>query len=139
METTSNTLNVTLYHLIANPAQWKRLRAELVELMPEPAVLASWCELEKLPYLSAVISEGLRVAMGTMSRLIRVSPEKTINYGGYRIPKGAAVSISILPLHKHRDLYEQPELFEPERWLSKNTRSDLFLFGRGRRACAGQK
>lgn len=35
-----------------------RLKAELAEAMPDASVILRWSELEKLPYLSAVISES---------------------------------------------------------------------------------
>ena len=139
VETTSNTLNVILYNLATKPVQLRRLKAELIDTMPNASELASWQKLENLPYLSAVITEGLRTAMGTVSRMIRVAPGSEISYGGYVLPPGTAVSMSIMPLHHHEESFVEPEKFEPERWLEKNTRSDLFAFGRGSRQCAGQK
>lgn len=139
VETTSNTLNVILYHLTSKPHQLRRLKAELTDAMLDASQLVSWQRLETLPYLSAVITEGLRMGMGTVSRMIRVAPGSEIRYGAYMLPPGTAVSMSIMPLHNHRALYDAPELFEPERWLRKNSRSDLFVFGKGSRQCAGQK
>lgn len=39
------------FHLLANPEVLKRLRSELVSVMPDPAILPSWKVLDKLPYL----------------------------------------------------------------------------------------
>ena len=139
VETTSNTLNVILYNLAPKPHQLRLLKVELTHAMPDASQVASWQQLKNLPYLSAVVAEGLRVGMGTVSRMIRIAPDSEIRYHSYVLPPGTAVSMSIMPLHNHKALYEKPELFEPERWLKKNSRSDLFIFGKGSRQCAGQK
>ncbi|MCJ1438149.1 hypothetical protein MMC27_007536 [Xylographa pallens] len=138
VETTSNTLNVILYNLATNPNQLHRLKAELINAIPDASRSAPWQRLESLPYLSAVISEGLRTAFGTTSRIIRVAPTSEIHYGDYVLPPGTAVSMSIMLLQNSKELFEKPELFEPERWLGKNSRPDLYVFGRGARQCAAQ-
>lgn len=51
-------LGVTSYHILANPEIERRLKAELSNAIPDPDEIPTWMELEKLPYLSAVITEG---------------------------------------------------------------------------------
>src|ERR1700743_2475573 len=58
--TTSHYLNTTSYHILANPDILKKLKAELEEAMPD-GKLPSWQQLERLPYLTAVIFEGYRI------------------------------------------------------------------------------
>ena len=58
METTKWTLTVATFHILDNPAVQARLKAELSEAMPDAAKILPWDELEKLPYLSGVISES---------------------------------------------------------------------------------
>ena len=139
VETISNTLNVILFHLLQNKAQLGRLQNELHSIMPNPAYLASWSQLEQLPYLTAVITEGLRKAMGTTSRFIRVAPRQDLQYKSYVIPAGSAVSMSTMPLHNNAQVFREPHSFIPERWLGENVKSDLFVFGKGPRMCSGQK
>lgn len=57
IETTMWTLSVATFHILWNPAIEQRLVSELVEAMPDPDQILSWAQLEKLPFLSAVISE----------------------------------------------------------------------------------
>jgi cytochrome P450 len=139
VETTSNTLTVALYHLSLQPRTLKRLQVELEGVMKTRNQLASWAELETLPYLGAVIKESLRMAYGTTSRFIRVAPHATIQYKGYVIPPGTAVSMTAMLLCQHPGIFKDPETFRPERWLETNQASDLYVFGRGSRMCAGQK
>jgi cytochrome P450 len=59
--TTSWILTLTTYHILADPAKEKRLREELQEVMSDfPERMPRWAELEKLPYLTACLKEGLR-------------------------------------------------------------------------------
>lgn len=139
IETTSNTLNVILYYLSKNPNQMNRLKKELQEVMPDPARLAPWSQLETLPYLTAVIHEGLRKALGTTSRFIRVAPMNDLKYKHYVFPAGTAVSMSVMPLNHHPQLFDDAESFIPERWLERNSRADMLVFGKGPRMCAGVK
>lgn len=67
---------------------------------------------------------------------------------GYLLPKGSILSTGMMSIHKNPDSYENPEEFNPERFLP-NTKSmhsaasgkledrDHFNFGWGRRICAG--
>lgn len=67
---------------------------------------ASWVELEKLPYLSAVIAESLRLSYGISSRTPRIAPLEHLVYRGrlngdsdveYVLPKGTAVGSKLFP------------------------------------------
>lgn len=58
METTKSTLTLAVFHVLDQPAVQGRLKAELAEAMPDPNVILPWIELEKLPYLTAIIYES---------------------------------------------------------------------------------
>ncbi|KAL9622284.1 MAG: hypothetical protein Q9160_003295 [Pyrenula sp. 1 TL-2023] len=137
VETTSNTLNVAIYYLHKDHERLNRLKAELQQAMPKASELASWKQLETLPYLTAVIHESLRLALGTTSRFIRVAPNDTLQYKHYTIPPGTAVSVSVMLLHHHEPTFADPSSFSPERWLDNNDPSDLLIFGKGPRKCLG--
>jgi cytochrome P450 len=72
-ETTAWALTVITFYLLQDPAALSRLQKELVA-----AKANSSTELEKLPYLSAVIQEGLRLSYGVCSRLPRIAPDATL-------------------------------------------------------------
>ena len=57
-ETTRWALTVFSYHVIANPAVYKRLREELHSAIPNPENIPTWGHLSQLPFLSACIEEG---------------------------------------------------------------------------------
>jgi cytochrome P450 len=59
VETTKWALSVGCFHILDNPPIQARLRAELEAAIPDPFNIPPWSELEKLPYLSAIVTESL--------------------------------------------------------------------------------
>ena len=58
---TARTLDFISYYILANPHIRSRLGEELEGVMADyPREVPSWAQLEKLPYLQAIINEGLR-------------------------------------------------------------------------------
>ena len=58
VETTKWALSVGCFHILANPPVKARLVAELEAAIPDPHRIIPWSELEKLPYLSAIVLES---------------------------------------------------------------------------------
>lgn len=59
--TVGGTLDVAAYYILANEKIRNRLRGELKEIMADfPVTVPSLSDLEKLPYLRAVVREALR-------------------------------------------------------------------------------
>lgn len=58
---TGRTMEFILYYILANNHIQSMLRKELRDSMADyPEKMPSWADLEKLPYLQAIIKEGLR-------------------------------------------------------------------------------
>ena len=140
-DTTGIALTVTTFHILENPGVQRQLKQELKETLPDPARIPSWSEIERLPYLSAVVKEGLRLAHGTSNRLPRVS-KTIIKYSDWVIPPGTPISMSPMLIHEHEDVFPKNHIFDPERWLrpdSKNLEKYLLTFGKGPRGCLGRE
>jgi cytochrome P450 len=139
--TTQHVLKATSFHLLANPDMLRKLKAELISAMPYPENLASLQQLERLPYLSAVVSEGLRISHPISSRLSRVSPDGPLILGKWEIPPGTPVSMTSIFVHENPKIFPEPREFRPDRWLQGNSkeRLDRYLvpFSKGTRACLG--
>ena len=137
--TTSHFLTATTYHVLANPPILKRLRQELENAIPDPAHLPSTVELEKLPYLSAVVNEGMRITYGITSRLTRVSPDQPLQFSEWTIPAGTPVGMSAMMQHTDPTLFPSPYTFDPERFLDGGSKLEKYLvsFSRGTRGCIG--
>lgn len=136
-ETTAKTLTTILYYLITNADCLERLKQELRHAMPDPTILASWTTLEKLPYLSAVIHEGLRLSYGITTRLPRVAP-KPLQYNEWTIPPNTPISSTPYFVLTDPVIFKEPDEFRPERWLeSDNLQRYQVAFNKGSRACIG--
>ena len=136
-ETTAWAMTITSYHLLRNPDVLAKLRLELESVMPNSTDVPSWTALEKLPYLGAVIKEGLRMAGGMLSRLPRVTDED-ITYKVFTIPAGTAVAMTPHLVLINSDIFPNPRAFRPERWLENpGLERYMVAFGKGSRNCVG--
>jgi len=140
-ETPAKVLAIIHYHLMNKPAIMQKLRAELRAEMGNGKTIPSLNQLEKLPYLTAILQEGLRLHNGVTARSQRIAYE-SLQYKGWVIPPRTPVSCISVFIHYNKDLFPEPRAFKPERWLEK--RSDgmrleryLFAFSKGSRICLG--
>ncbi|KAK6431203.1 hypothetical protein LTR95_012635 [Oleoguttula sp. CCFEE 5521] len=137
-ETTGRTLAVTAFHVLANPTTLTTLRAELNTVMPSPDSSITLPQLEKLPYLTAILLEGLRLAHGVSGRMPRIATQEVLTCNGVTIPAGAAVMSSIYLLNMNEDIFPEAEKFEPARWVGNpGLRRHLYAFGAGATMCLG--
>ena len=142
--TTSASLPLTTYMVLTQPSVLATLQAELAAAMPDPAVLPPVAALEKLPYLTAVVLEGLRVTDGVPHRLSRVAPDAALRYAGRVIPAGVPVSMSAAHVHRDPRCWgDDAAVFRPERWLPLDIKGAALqkyfvVFGKGSRSCLGQ-
>ncbi len=95
--TTGWALTVAGFHIIDKPEIFRKLRTELIEAIPDPTVPLDWLKLEQLPYLSAVIREGIRLAYGVTARSPRLSP-KALQYKDWVIPPRTPVSMTMVDM-----------------------------------------
>ncbi|HEY9836584.1 MAG TPA: cytochrome P450, partial [Vampirovibrionales bacterium] len=94
-------------------------------------------EIFRLPYLTAVCQETLRiypVAMLTFTRQVQAPVEIM----GHSLEPGVNMMGSIYLTHRRQDLYPEPHLFKPERFLERQFSPYEYLpFGGGSRRCIG--
>ena len=138
--TSAHMLATTTYHVLSNTHIFEKLLTELERAFPNPSVSPRYVELEKLPYLSAVIIEGLRIFHGVTHRLQRVYPDQVLQYNEWAIPAGTPVGMTSVFFHEDPVLFPSPLTFDPERWLQPNSQEltkYIFAFGKGTRQCVG--
>lgn len=135
-ETTALALFWSLYLLCEAPGAMARLHAEAapLDLAPERAAES----LPRLVYTRAVVEEALRLypPAFAIARQARAADRA----GGIAIPARAVILIAPWVLHRHRRSWEEPERFEPARFLPPAPRPDRFRylpFGVGPRTCIG--
>jgi len=144
-DTVGGTCTTGTFYVLNDERILRRLRTELDEARKERGMgvkeSLGFEVLEKLPYLTAVIKESLRLAHGVVTPLPRVvGPEDSI-VGGYKVPKGSVVAISSAFIHNDPVLFPDPFKFNPERWLqgpeSRALERWLVPFSTGPRQCLG--
>ncbi|KAL8683908.1 MAG: hypothetical protein Q9186_000119 [Xanthomendoza sp. 1 TL-2023] len=118
VDTIKNALVTASYGIISNPTIYKRLHAELVEAMPDingpPPTVP---ELERLPYLNAIVQECLRLSYGITQRLMRIDPHNPITFQNYTIPPNTPFSMTSYIQHRNPLIFPDPDRFNPDRWL----------------------
>ncbi|XP_024403148.1 cytochrome P450 77A1 [Physcomitrium patens] len=103
-------------------------------------------ELDKLPYLQAVVKESMRRHMMTPLAIPKLAAQDC-KLSGYDIPKGTMVVFHAGALAMDDDIWTDPLNFRPERFLAgtgssnapvTQTHKHAFMpFGAGRRSCPG--
>lgn len=84
----------------------------------------------------AFIQEALRL-FPSAPALLRHAP-KNENFGGFKLKKGETIIVPIISLHRHRDLWSNPDQFLPERFIGFSPAPFTYLpFGAGPRVCIG--
>lgn len=135
-ETTALSLFWALYLMASSPADQDRVASEVrtLDLSADGAAEA----LAKLPYTRAVVSETLRLypPAAVFSR-VAIGPDQV---GNVAVPGGSLIVISPWVLHRHRKLWDAPDAFNPQRFLSGQPHTHRYAympFGGGPRICIG--
>jgi cytochrome P450 family 110 len=133
-ETTATAMSWSLYWIHRLPEVKEKLLQELDSLgeSPEPMAIA------RLPYLTAVCNETLRISPVAMLTFPRVVQEP-VELMGYKLEAGTIIVGCIYLTHQREDIYPEPKQFKPERFLERQFSPYEFLpFGGGVRRCIGE-
>ncbi|KAH7681581.1 Premnaspirodiene oxygenase protein [Dioscorea alata] len=137
-DTTFITLDWGMTELIMNPRVMKKAQEEVRSRVGNRKfVLES--DLPHLPYLKAVIKEIFRLHPPAPLLVPRESMEQ-VTIEGYQIPAKTRVFINAWAIGRDIESWENPEVFEPERFMNssvdfKGQDFELIPFGAGRRGC----
>ncbi len=132
-ETTATAIAWCLYWVHRLPQVREKLLAELKSLGENPNSI----EIIKLPYLTAICHETMRltpVAMLTFPRVVQESTQLL----GYTLEPGTILIGCIYATHQRDDIYANPQEFNPERFIQhKYSPYEFIPFGNGARRCLG--
>ncbi len=123
------------FSLLAESSEWThRLRAEVDALDGQVSVEA----LSRLPETRAVIDETLRMYPPAWVITRKALVDDVV--AGHHIPRGALVIISPWLVHRHHEEWDDPDLFDPQRFLPscEARRAAYIPFGAGPRMCIGR-
>lgn len=133
-ETTASAIAWALYATARHPQVREKLLGEINDLGKDPDPTA----IVQLPYLTAVCNETLRlfpVVVVTLPREVK----EPVELMGYQLEPGIRLYGCIYLTHQRPELYPEPKLFKPERFLARQFSLYEFLpFGGGARRCIGE-
>ncbi|KAI0101193.1 cytochrome P450 [Daldinia grandis] len=146
-DTTSIALRSIFYHLGKNMDKMRKLVDE-IDSMAAAGNLSQPVSFKEanthLPYLNAVIKEGMRIHPSAGLIYERYVPSGGDTICGKYISGGTIVGISPWVTQYDPAVFPNPESFIPERWLDsteeqlKQMEQSFFNFGVGARSCIGR-
>lgn len=132
-ETTATAIAWALYWVHALPEVRSRLLQELDTVQQADPIAKA-----RLPYLTAVCQETLRIYPVGMLMFPRIVQEPT-ELLGYPLEPNTVLMGCIYLLHQRPDLYPEPKQFQPERFLERQFSPYEYMpFGGGMRRCIGE-
>nr|XP_043625197.1 cytochrome P450 89A2-like [Erigeron canadensis] len=151
-DTTSTALQWIMANLVKHPEIQSKLYEEIVGVVGPPPrgeeeSVINEEDLQKMPYLKAVILEGLRRhPPGHFVLPHRVMKEVEVQ--GYVFPQGATINFMVAEMGLDSKVWDDPMEFKPERFLANEGSNGVFdisgskgikmmPFGAGRRICPG--
>ncbi|KAH8691695.1 benzoate 4-monooxygenase cytochrome P450 [Phaeosphaeriaceae sp. PMI808] len=146
-DTTATTVCSLFFYLSHNAHVYNKLVAE---------IRSSFCSLEEIVYgtklyncryLLACVNESLRMAPPAPSELPRVIQKGGQTIDGNFYPEGTVVGSAEWANGRNKDIYDDADIFRPERWIpsEQNSQEDVLRikralnpFSKGPANCAGQ-
>ncbi|CAA7015879.1 unnamed protein product [Microthlaspi erraticum] len=135
--TTTHAIEWTMAEIINNPNVLEKLREEIGSVVGK-ARLIQETDLPNLPYLQAVVKEGLR--MHTPAPILFRTFQEKCEIKGFHIPEKTTLILNSYAIMRDPNFWEDPEEFKPERFQEEETREEVLKylpFSSGRRGCPG--
>ncbi|XP_068899935.1 cytochrome P450 4C1-like isoform X1 [Tenebrio molitor] len=119
----------------------KNIQEELDSIFGHSDRIVTLEDVNRMYYLERVVKETMRLF--PPAPFLRRSVDEDIKLDSHVLPKGSEVFIPLVSLHRRRDLWNYPLVFDPDRFLAENEASrpdySYLPFGNGRRNCIGFK
>jgi cytochrome P450 len=136
-DTVGEALAWVWYLVSLHPEVERRLYREVCEVVGNRTPEIG--DLPRLTYAHQVLQEAMRLYPP-----VWVIPRDAIaddEIAGYRIPAGSTILLSPYVTHRHPDVWDNPEAFDPDRFeaaaAKERPRHAYFPFGGGPRLCMG--
>lgn len=147
-ETTASAMSWATYLLCKHPEVQKRLREEIRSSLPsisESEEMITSQDIDKLPYLNAVLNETMRLFPPVPLTLRETVDDTTVQ--GHFIPKETTIIICPWAINTSRALWgDDAREFNPDRWMGQGRANTggadsnyaITTFLHGPRSCIGK-
>ncbi|CAO3650329.1 unnamed protein product [Cunninghamella blakesleeana] len=117
-DTTAYTLSFIIYELALNQDIQEKARQEAIQILGDDKKdhLPTSEEIKKLNYITAVMKETMRMHT-TVHHTTQREVTEDCFLGDIFIPKGSQVTADIADVQRCDSLWENPDVFDPERFL----------------------
>ncbi|TKW49746.1 putative sterigmatocystin biosynthesismonooxygenase, partial [Colletotrichum tanaceti] len=120
-----------------------RFQEALRRELRENAGAASTAAFDRLPFLDAVVQEGLRCFPAIPMSLPRYVPRGGRTIDGNFVPEGTVVSCQAYSVHRiDGSVFPEADVFDPDRWMEPTGDAErkrlMFAFANGGRGCVGK-
>ncbi len=135
-ETTSNALTFTMMLLAHHPEIQEKVFQEVSEQIDDLSPIE---QISKYQYTKQCIEEAMRLyPPAFLSDRVAIDDDQ---YNGTTLKKGTTILISFYEIHRHKDFWNDPLVYNPDRFdpaVDKKEYADwYFPFGAGPRMCIG--
>jgi cytochrome P450 family 4 subfamily V/cytochrome P450 family 31 subfamily A len=141
-ETSATTLTWGLFCLVQHPHVQEKLYQDIMKHAPPEGEDITLEHVENMEYLHAYFNEVLRMYPSIAKTERRnLNPEKI---EGVLVPAGTRFRMNIALVHRHPKYWDEPESFNPDRWINvskaeqERRRFAYMPFGAGARDCIGK-
>ncbi|XP_021724291.1 cytochrome P450 81D11-like [Chenopodium quinoa] len=134
-ETTTQTLDWAMSNLIDNPKIIAKAREE-IDLLVGKGRLVDESDVPKLNYISWIMYETIRLFPPAPLLFPHYSSKDCI-IGGFHVKKGTMLYVNAWAIQRDPNLWDEPNVFKPERFAYETEGYKFFPFGIGRRSCPG--
>ncbi|GES74966.1 cytochrome P450 [Rhizophagus clarus] len=140
-DTTANMITFITYYIAHHPDVKKKMLEEIDRVFQGDRTRPiTESDFHNLKYCEAIIKEVDRVHP-VANMMARYSQEPD-EIAGYNWPAGTMFHINAVTIHRHKDHWDEPNKFNPDRWMVKDFepyKYSFVMFGGGLRVCPGRK
>jgi cytochrome P450 len=119
-DTSAATIRVVLLNLMSAPLIYHRLQSEIDSFSTDGKISSPITDSEarQMPYLQAVIREGLRITPPATGLFPKTVPPEGDTLNGIFVPGGTQIGSAAYGIQHSKKIFGQDaDLFRPERWL----------------------
>jgi cytochrome P450 len=139
-DTTATAIRMTMFYLMTNPDAYRKLQAEVDAAVKDGRITSSPisdAEAKRLPYLQAVIKEGLRIWPPVSGLMPKICDTEQV-VCGKTIPPGTNVCWAAMAVLRNKEIFGQDaEYFRPDRWVEETDEDKLKAMEQVQMLCFG--